>query len=76
MAQLRIMPQKGVQQMGKKDYWRTTKKSLIFATDTNGNLKNNIEKAIFEPETSRIRSRATNYRPLLSIEFLECEEWP
>jgi hypothetical protein len=47
MAQLKIMPQKAIREMDKKDYWRPTTKSVTFATDMNGNLNNNIEKAIW-----------------------------
>jgi hypothetical protein len=47
MAQLKIMPEKAIRQMDKKDDWRATTKSITFATDMNGNLNNNIEKAIW-----------------------------
>jgi hypothetical protein len=45
MAQLKIMSQIAVRQMEKKDFWRAAKKTVTFATDMNGNLNNNIEKA-------------------------------
>jgi hypothetical protein len=36
-TELKIMAQKAIRQMAKKDYWRATTKSITFATDLNGN---------------------------------------